>query len=231
MSTEPPSRTPDPRSPGSAEYATPDADPADSYIVPAVVRLVCSARNGTPYGLLARRWLPSRYGNWRFVDTWVLSHLAFSIVVWLLLPLMGGSWAYAVLLAYGAWRIWEVCVTALDVMLGGRPDAEFTVRSLRRSLILGVLNYLEVIFWFAAFYGHFAEGFAPSLFPLVATLTGSFYFSILTMATYGDIAPQSTFGRWLVASHLLISIFLTIGVLGRLVSALPRPRPRDRTED
>jgi voltage-gated potassium channel Kch len=87
------------------------------------------------------------------------------------------------------------------------------------------------MFWFAASYGFFANEFDSNISAIVATLTGSFYFSILTMATYGDIAPQTTFGRWLVTWHLLISIFLTIGVLGRLVSVLPRPRPRDKAEE
>ena len=202
----------------------------DSYIVRCVTRAVQVADHATLYGFLARRLLPTRYGNWRFVDTWVLSHLALAFTAWLALGMFGRLWVFLLLLIYGAFRAWEICLTALSVALGGRPDAEFTVLSVRRSLILGVLNYVEVMFWFAAAYAYFANQFAESVAPLVATLTGSFYYSILTMATYGDIAPVTTPGRWLVSVHLLVSIYLTIGVLGRLVSVLPRPRPRDSSE-
>ena len=159
-----------------------------------------------------------------------------SLFIWDWRSLRGLPWAclavllFLFLLIYGALRTWEICLTTLSVMLGGNPDAEFTVLSVRRSLILGVLNYIEVMFWFAAAYAFFANQFAESVAPLVATLTGSFYYSILTMATYGHIAPVTAPARWLVSVHLLIAIYLTIGVLGRLVSVLPRPRSRDSGE-
>lgn len=205
-------------------------DAQDSYIVRQTIQAIRLARKATPYSFIAGKLLPAKHGNWRFVDTWVLSHVALAACAWLAIGALGAYYFFLIPIAYGALRTWEVAITAMDVMLGGRPDAEFTVRSVRRSLILGVLNYVEVMFWFAAAYAYFSSEFGTNAV-LVRTITGSFYYSILTMTTYGDISPQTTFGRWLVTVHLLLSIYLTIGVLGRLVSTLPRPRSRDWSEE
>ncbi len=214
----------------AADPVCPNEVDEDSYIVRRTTEAIRFAKRLTPYSILARSLFPNVYGNWRFVDNWVVGHVCLAAACWLLLSNVTNTFLLAPFLVYGLVRVWEVCVTTLDVMLGGRPDAEFTVRSLRRSLILGVLNYIEVMFWFAAAYAYFASHFGQNA-PLVSTTTGSFYFSILTMATYGDISPQTTFARWLVTVHLLLAIYLTIGVLARLVSTLPRPRPRDRSEE
>ncbi len=100
-------------------------------------------------------------------------------------------------------------------MLGVPTDAESTALSALRSLILGVLNYIEVMFWFAAAYALFAHQFTESVAPLCCHADRTFNYSILTMAKYGHIAPVTAPARWLVSVHLLIAIYLTIGVLGR----------------
>ena len=93
-------------------------------------------------------------------------------------------------------------------------------------MLLAVLNYGEVLLWFAAFYRFSAARFGDKS-ALVGTVDGSFYYSLLTMATYGDINPQDALSRWLVALHLAIALFLTLVVLARFVSLLPRPRSKD----
>jgi hypothetical protein len=97
-------------------------------------------------------------------------------------------------------------------------------------MLLAVLNYGEVLLWFAAFYRFSAARFGDKA-SLVSTVDGSFYYSILTMATYGDINPQDTISRWLIALHLAIALFLTLVVLARFVSLLPRPRSKDTHDE
>jgi hypothetical protein len=117
-------------------------------------------------------------------------------------------------------------------MLGAHSKISIpnTVRSTRRSFLLGLLNYIEVLLWFAAVYRFLATSFGQNA-DFVSTVTGSIYFSILTMATYGDITPKTTTTQWIVAIHLAIALFLTLGVLARFISLLPRPKSLDETED
>jgi len=157
----------------------------------------------------------------------VLSIIAWSIVS----PGMGGFWQ-GVIFIYACWRVFEICIYNMRQMLGAHSKIPVpnTVRSKRRSFLLALLNYAEVLFWFAAVYRVLAPSFGSNS-EFVSTATGSFYFSILTMATYGDITPKTTVAQWLVAVHLVISLFITLGVLARFVSLLPRPKSLDNAED
>jgi len=125
-------------------------------------------------------------------------------------------------------RVFEIFVYNLDVMLGDPETSKpYKLRSLRRSFLLAGCNYVEVLFWFSAIYRINASDFGAD----VASATNTLYLSVLTMATYGDIDPKTVGARWLVSAHLLVSMFLTLGVLARLVSALPRPKSMDEEEN
>lgn len=98
--------------------------------------------------------------------------------------------------------------------------------------ILSIHNYLEVLIWFAAFYEIFPSYF-HSKHVDITTITGSLYFSVVTMATlgYGDVTPVSSpLGIVLTTSQTGIGIFLAIIAIARVLSLIPKPISLDDFE-
>jgi hypothetical protein len=204
---------------------------ADSFILSAATTSLKHAYSLMPFALAERVLFGARPASYFFVDAWVLAHAALSIFAWLVAsPTIAVFWQ-GFLLAYAFWRVLEICIYNMRQMLGAHTKIPTpnTVRSTRRSFLLALLNYGEVLLWFAAAYRVLSLSFGSNA-ESVGSATGSFYFSILTMATYGDITPKTTPAQWLVAGHLVISLFITLGVLARFVSLLPRPRSLDNEE-
>lgn len=205
---------------------------ADSFVVSAAASVLRRAYSVTPFALAERAVFGQNPTSYFFVDAWVLGHVVLSVIVWSVVsPAITGFWQ-GVVFIYACWRVLEICIYNMRQMLGGHSKIPTpnTVRSTRRSFLLALLNYAEVLIWFAALYRVAARSFGSNS-EFVSTATGSFYFSILTMATYGDITPKTTAAQWLVAAHLAISLYITLGVLARFVSLLPRPRSLDNAED
>lgn len=205
---------------------------ADSFVVAAAASVLARAYSVMPFAIAERAVFGPNPTSYFFVDAWVLGHVVLSVIFWSVVsPAMAGFWQ-GMLFIYACWRVLEICIYNMRQMLGAHskiptPD---TVRSTRRSFLLSLFNYAEVLFWFAALYRVVAPSFGSNS-EFVGTATGSFYFSILTMATYGDITPKTPAVQWLVASHLAISLYITLGVLARFVSLLPRPRSLDNADD
>jgi len=206
----------------------PHSSGADSFVVSLTTGALDKLYLATPFALTEMALFQNATATFLFVDLWVICHVIFAAVVWLLIsPTAWPTWSY-LFLVYGAWRIFEICLYHMRILLGGHKKISTpnTIRSVRRSFLLALLNYAEVLLWFAALYRALAASFGTNA-ELVGTLTGSIYFSILTMSTYGDVAPSTTITRWLVIIHLAISLYLTLVVLARLVSLLPRPQSLD----
>lgn len=205
---------------------------ADSFVVSAATSMLSRAYSVTPFALAERAMFGPSPTSYFFVDAWVLGHVVLSVIGWLVVsPAMAAFWQ-GMLFIYACWRVLEICIYNMRQMLGAHSKSPTTntVRSTRRSFLLALLNYAEVLFWFAALYRAVAPSFGSNS-EFVSTATGSFYFSILTMATYGDITPKTTAVQWLVAAHLAISLYITLGVLARFVSLLPRPKSLDNADD
>ncbi len=141
--------------------------------------------------------------------------------------------ALVVLLIYPASTIWYPLVIIyrlvdgfnyrLCIIFVDRYKFDWGLRSLNRSFMLLMVNYLEMIVGFAALYIYTgsiaAEGQPPISEPWEA-----FYFSVVTITTlgYGDLSPATRTGEILVAAQvsmgvvfilLVVSTFLT-GVTG-----------------
>jgi hypothetical protein len=205
---------------------------ADSFVVSTATRVLSRAYSVTPFALAERAAFGPNPTSYFFVDAWVLSHIILSVIVWSVVsPAMAGFWQ-GILFIYACWRVLEICIYNMRQMLGAHSKIPTpnTVRGTRRSFLLALLNYAEVLFWFAALYRAVAPSFGSNA-EFVSTATGSFYFSILTMATYGDITPKTTAAQWLVAAHHAHTLYINMGVLARFVSLLPRPRSLDNADD
>lgn len=92
-----------------------------------------------------------------------------------------------------------------------------------RWLLVGLLNYAEVILWFAVVYRVYADNFYSGNYSdkivSLSSSWGCLYYSIVTITTlgYGDIRPIDDFGAKLVTLELSIGIFMTLVVLARFV--------------
>lgn len=201
---------------------------ADSFVVSAATSILRRAYAVTPFGLAERAAFGASPTSYFFVDAWVLGHFLLSVIVLFVVSPTMATLLQGILLIYASWRILEICIYNMRQMLGAQSKipTRNTVRSTTRSFLLALFNYAEVLFWFAAVYRVMAPSFGSNA-EFVSTATGAIYFSILTMATYEDITPKTTVAQWLVVAHLATSLYITLGVLARFVSMLPRPRSLD----
>ncbi len=99
-----------------------------------------------------------------------------------------------------------------------RTDKQVVISSAVRTLVLGFLNYTELLVCFGLIYT-----------TLDSSLVGStgwmddIYFSVVTQLTigYGDIRPIG-WARFVSVAQGLISVAFTILILGRIVAVLPK---------
>ena len=173
--------------------------------------------------------VPGRLMGWGFVDAWVLGNtlLAASAVVFASLhPEHWWSFAFIV---WGAVRVVEIFVYQVNVLLwdprrARQEDKEYRLLGYRRSLVLGLHNYAEMVLWFAAIYGSL-----PQLFDdpecILAHALGCLYFSVVTVTTlgYGDVTPIDSLGWFLVVAQTTLGVFMALVIISRFVSLLPRP--------
>lgn len=182
--------------------------------------------------------------SYTFVEWWVLFWGAFSITFLLTV----GWWHCAptilvcILTIIGGLRVAEIVIYQINVLLldewrtKQNPELPpYAVRGYRRLVILTLHNYIEILFWFAAFYviegGRFHTADAGLS---LSSVSGAFYHSMLTMTTlgYGDIIPLS--GEWVAAflcsAQTLIGVFLAVVVFARVVALVPKPLTMDEDE-
>jgi hypothetical protein len=181
--------------------------------------------------------LPKRMQTYGFVDAWVIGNSVLSVIALLVAEVCPKSfWAY-MLVIYGILRIFEVVtyqvnVVFFDAFRKPTVDESYQLRGYRRILILSIHNYIEILFWFAAIYANWRCLFGPSCQDKISTFLGALYFSIVTMATlgYGDIYPENDWGRLIVIFHLAVAVFMTVLILARSISFLPKPHSMDAQE-
>jgi len=122
--------------------------PADSYVVDLARQVLDALLFFTPSRLLMRILSADRSDG--ETDTLVLANLYVSVMVFLFVPaaceLMSMPVTFALpLLMYGLWRVFEtVLVEARVALVDTGP-----VLSYRRSAILALMNYVQIVFWFA----------------------------------------------------------------------------------
>lgn len=182
---------------------------------------------------LIRKLAPKLAGSYLSVGGWVLFNVLLAVSV-LTLQRLGivSSLILVVLIVYGALRVFELFIYQINVLMFDQYRAEkagktYELRSYRRLMILSIHNYIEIFFWFSSFYFYFNEYFNKP--ELLTTMIGSFYYSLVTMSTlgYGDIFPIKDGGYLLVIAHTGIGVFLTLMIIARFISLLPKPETMD----
>ena len=97
----------------------------------------------------------------------------------------------------------------------------------RRWLAIGILNWCEVVVWFATIYLVAQDAFHQERVATFTPHVRAGYLSLVTMTTvgYGDLHPISDRGALLVCLQLGIGVFLTLIVVGRFVGMISGERP------
>lgn len=133
--------------------------------------------------------------------------------------------------------IFEILVAQINILLFDHYRAlekgrQYALRSYRRIIILLVINYFEIITWFATIYRIFNYLFESKSISL-DTIISSLYFSIQTITTlgYGEIHPNSLMGCGLVSLQTIIGLFMALMMISRFINLIPTPGTKDKLEN
>ncbi len=171
------------------------------------------------------------------IDVWVHLHLFLAVILWAAFSIVDlVLWLIWFFIIYGFLRISYVVFYSINVIFFDqfRRDSSprfYMVKSYRRILICLVINYTEILLWFAIFYRFFKNCFyMPNV--CLNTLWGSLYFSIITMTTlgYGDIKPINNWGAFLCGLQTLIGVFWAVVMFARFITVFPKVKSRDPDE-
>jgi len=147
-----------------------------------------------------------------YVLTWFIG------VMWLLWHPLAPSWLLFLIVIY---RLVDAFNYRLSILFVDRYKANWGLRSLARSLILILINYLEIIVCFAVLYlntNSVESTTKPGL--LISNPLDALYFSTVTITTlgYGDFVPGNDTARILVTLELIFGFIFVALVLGLLLT-------------
>ena len=207
-----------------------------SFIVQLWSAIFACARWVSAFQLL-RLILPGRFMGWGFVDAWVVGNTVLAISAAAFSPLRSDHWWTFVVVVYSGLRVVEIFAYQVNVLLWDPQRAreegrEYRLLGYRRSLVLGLHNYAELVLWFAAIYGFCHQHFNDP-HSVLAQALGCVYFSVVTITTlgYGDVTPADAWGWFLVVAQTTLGVFMALLIISRFVSLLPRPGSIQEADD
>jgi hypothetical protein len=203
------------------------------------------ARKKFPATSKIRRFIES-YG---FVEVWASAQFILSIVLLLICWSLNLRWGQAIAtgaVIYGGIQVFTVVIYQINVLLfdwyrarkeelknkrEGVTYTPYALRSYRRSVVLIMQNYVEIIFWFALFYRSLSWAFNSGRDSL-ASLLDALNFSFFTMTTFGytTITSKGTLGDILTLVQSAIGLVMALLVLASFISWLPKPKTLDEFE-
>ena len=167
-----------------------------------------------------------------FVDTWVLAHMLLSFAVLYASQHLPWRWVQWFLTIFAAFRVLELVVYQLNVLLVDQfRSSNYVLGGYRRILVLSLMNYVEILAWFGVFY-HLCPSWFKDPNSVLHSSTCSLYYSLVTMSTlgYGEVTPINDGARGLVVIQTLVGIFLMVLIISRIISYLPKPQTSDKNE-
>jgi hypothetical protein len=183
---------------------------------------------------LIRKLIPALKRNIVFSDAWVLGHLMLAIGVWGISSIERQTLGVGWLLIYGGFRIFEVFIYQVNVLLfdhyrAGKNGTKYAVRGFLRLIILLLHNYVEFIFWFAAIYLNFDWVFRGGN---AMTSFESLNFSFVTMTTFGhsQFLATATWGHIVQFGQSIIGLFMALVIIARFIALIPSPETLDELE-
>jgi hypothetical protein len=180
--------------------------------------------------------IPSVRASYSFVDAWVLGNLLFSILLLAISSASGVHWWELPFVVYGTIRVVEIIIYQANVLLfdeyrAKKAGKSYALRSLRRTVILLLHNYTEIIFWFAIIYRNLNWAFQVSGATL-NSFSESFNLSFVTMTTFGQtgVSPTGILGSILIFFQSATGLFMALVILARFISLIPEPETLDEFE-
>ena len=164
------------------------------------------------------------------VDLWVLSWTLAALASYILSLSAIGQWLSPVIVIFGVLRVTEIMVFHFSELLSFSMS-HYRLRSYRRSIVLLLLNYCEIIFWFATFYSLMSGSnqivaHAPvSISPLRESIS-----LMVTNSTGLLDLRDSVLGWSTVTAQSALGLFLTTVVAARIIGLLPKPATLDPGE-
>jgi len=160
-----------------------------------------------------------------FIDCWILGWLALELSLLFTLDVT------LIVLVLTSYRLFEVIQAYINILLFHRIRhpvelGRFAIVSHTRTLLIGMLSYVEVGILFSFIYLAKPELIRPAL----ASAHSALYFSFVTLATlgYGDYVPLGN-ARGIAIAECLIGVFFVATLLARFVALLPSA-PQASTE-
>lgn len=204
----------------------------DSIIVKFWEKVFDILKHISLFNLIKRIFPKLRY---KFVDYWVISNFLLSIIYIFLVKYTDRTIVLYILFFYGALRIFEILVYQINVLLfdenkAKKQNKEYALKSYRRTVILLLNNFIEIIIWYAASYGFLSSQFmnvgTESIAQLIYTS-----FSVMTGFGNASIEPASNFGIYLIWGESFAGLFMTLISLARFIGLLPAPKSMDDEEN
>ena len=131
-------------------------------------------------------------------------------------------------------RVFEVIIYQVNVLLFDEYRAKknnhtYSLRSYRRTVLLLLHNFAEIIFWFAASYKVLAGAFTVTT---SNSMIHAIYNSFVVMTSFGspDLQPTSNIGLYILWGQSVAGLFLTLISLARFMGLLPIPKTQDENE-
>lgn len=143
----------------------------------------------------------------------------------MLLILKGGAWTSWWAVPVAIFALVETYQTLLGIMFLNRPKYYARPVSYSRSLLLILVNLIEITSAFAILYLHYELLIYKGL--AVTAWHQAFYFSVITIMTvgYGDITPNTPAGLALATIEVLSGFVLVVCILAFFVSRVEHRGP------
>ncbi|WP_214785443.1 hypothetical protein [Exiguobacterium sp. s183] len=179
----------------------------------------------TLFDLIRRIFPSSRTGKYRFllVEIWVISNVMLSIFSLIYISNNSNGNFQQILsgliIFYGVLRVFEIGITQINILMFS--DSNHEVRSYKRTIILLLHNYVEIVMWFTCTYLFFSTEF-----DLMETKSFSevIYISFMTMASFqSSLKPLTSLGYYLIVFQTLTGLMLTLICLAKFIPLLNNP--------
>ncbi len=168
----------------------------------------------------------------KFIAGYLLLEVALILLVLGTYP-YGSPLIPAILGLIATWRILDTLQVTVNMSLFDHlrvPTEHLEMASITRTVILTLINYLELLVLFGVLYSIVPELDIRNCTELDAS--DFFYFSVISQTSigYGDIAPLF-WAKVVAVIQGVIGLFFAVVILARIVSLLPKANDTDRKED
>ncbi len=214
-------------------------EPGFSWIVPFWSEVFLYLQHVSIIEIL-RTAFPRLRMNHAFIEAYVTVN---TIAAFVALAVAANRWdsgvsnLLVIATVYGSFRIFEITVFQLNVLMFHQYRAKIagevhTLRSFRRTVILLVHNYFEIVCWFGVINvflyrdGQITSlGSEPSFFSI-------FRESMLMMFTFTPEIYEPAKDPAIIAFSIqaVVGLFMSVIVLARFLALLPPPRSADKHE-